>query len=119
FVVHRRELVDQIKETFRKSGVNLDLVEFGMVQTVTRRLDKTLRPDLIITDESHHVLAKSYLRIYEHFADVPKLGFTATPVRLNGSGLGDVNDYMITGQTVQWLIDNNRLSPFRYYAPNS
>lgn len=119
FVVHRRELVDQIKETFRKSGVNLNLVEFGMVQTITRRLEKTLRPDLIITDESHHVLAKSYLRIYEHFSDVPKLGFTATPVRLNGSGLGDVNDYMITGQTVQWLIDNNRLSPFRYYAPNS
>lgn len=120
FLVHRRELVEQIKDTFSKNNVNLSLVNFGMVQTIRNRIKKGTveTPNLIITDESHHSLAKSYKEIYEHFRDIPKLGFTATPVRLNGDGLGDVNDIMIEGQSVQWLIDNNRLSPFKYYAPN-
>ena len=67
----------------------------GMVQTITRRLDKTDPPALIITDENHHCLAASYKRIYEAFPDAYKVGVTATPVRLNGDGLGDVNDDLI------------------------
>src|SRR5690625_2491972 len=58
FLVHRRELIDQIKETFIKNSVDLDYVEFGMVQTIVRRLAKTTKPDLIIVDENHHSLAK-------------------------------------------------------------
>ena len=119
FLVHRRELIEQIKDTFTKSGVVMENVRFGMVMTIRNHIEKGTieRPDLIITDESHHALAKSYRIIYDYFKHVPKLGFTATPIRLNQDGLGDVNDFMITGQTVQWLIDNNRLSPFKYYAP--
>jgi len=118
FLVHRRELIDQIKETFAKNNVALELVEFGMVQTIVRRLDKTIKPDLIITDESHHAKAGSYKKIYEYFDGVPKLGFTATPIRLNGDGLGDVNDIMIEEVDVQYLINNQFLTPFRYFAPN-
>jgi len=70
----------------------MDLCQIGMVQTFTRRLKKLPKPALIITDENHHSLAQSYKRIYEHFSDVPRVGVTATPVRLNGDGLGDVND---------------------------
>lgn len=117
FLVHRRELIDQIRNTFSKNDVNLDLVEFGMVQTIKNKLDKIDKPDLIITDESHHAKAKTYMKIYEHFEDVLKLGFTATPVRLDGSGLSDVNDIMIEEVDVQYLIDNEFLSPFRYFAP--
>jgi len=117
FLVHRRELIDQIKNTFKMNGVNLDLVHFGMVQTVVRRLDKMQKPDLIITDENHHSLAASYKKIYEHFSDVLRLGFTATPIRLNGSGLGDVNDILIEEVSAKWLIENNFLAPYKYYAP--
>src|SRR5699024_9602948 len=95
FLVHRRELIDQIRGTFIANEVNLDYVEFGMVQTIVRRLDKTKKPSLIIVDENHHSLAKSYRKIFDYFSDVPLLGFTATPIRLNGSGLGDVNDVLI------------------------
>ena len=42
---------------------------------------------------------------------------TATPRRLNGSGLGDVNDKLIVGVSTKWLIDNGYLSPYDYYAP--
>lgn len=117
FLVHRKELIDQIKGTFQKNNVNLDLVQFGMVQTIVRRLDKISKPNLIITDENHHGLAKSYRKIYDHFSDVLRLGFTATPIRLNGSGLGDINDILIEEVDASWLIENNYLSPYKYYAP--
>lgn len=117
FLVHRRELIDQIMATFNFVGVNLKLVEFGMVQTIVRKLDKIDKPQLIITDENHHGLAKSYRKIYDYFSDVPKLGFTATPVRLNGSGLGDINDKLIEEVDAKWLIENGYLSPYKYYAP--
>ena len=95
FLVHRKELIDQIKNTFEFHGVDMRYVLFGMVQTIVRKVDKIVKPKLIITDENHHSLAASYKKIYEYFSDVPRLGFTATPVRLNGSGLGDVNDLLI------------------------
>lgn len=117
FLVHRKELIDQIKGTFEKHGVDLQFVLFGMVQTIVRKMDKIKKPSLIITDENHHSLAKSYKTIYEYFDGVPRLGFTATPIRLNGSGLGDVNDLLLEGVSVEWLIENKRLSPYRYYAP--
>jgi superfamily II DNA or RNA helicase len=117
FLVHRKELIDQIRNTFEKNEVNLNLVEFGMVQTVVRRLDKTAKPALIITDESHHGLAASYQSIYDYFKDVLRLGFTATPIRLNGSGLGNINDILIEEVDAEWLIENHFLSPYKYFAP--
>ncbi|MEG0285031.1 MAG: DEAD/DEAH box helicase family protein [Vagococcus sp.] len=117
FLVHRKELLDQIKGTFSKVGVDFRFVTFGMVMTIVNKLDKIPKPDLIITDENHHGLASSYKKIYEYFSDVKRLGFTATPIRLNGSGLGDVNDALIEGPSVKWLIENNRLAPYEYYAP--
>lgn len=117
FLVHRKELIDQIKSTFIKNGVDIRYVEFGMVMTVVRRLEKTVKPQLIIVDENHHSLAKSYRKIFDYFSDVPLLGFTATPIRLNGSGLGDVNDILIEEVNAKWLIENNYLSPYKYYAP--
>jgi len=117
FLVHRRELIDQIKSTFIKNSVNLDYVEFGMVQTIVRRLEKTKKPNLIIVDENHHSLANSYRKIFDYFSDVLRLGFTATPIRLNGSGLGDINDILIEEVNAKQLIENNFLSPYKYYAP--
>lgn len=117
FLVHRRELIDQIHGTFQKNEVNMDLVHFGMVQTVVRRLEDMPKPSLIITDENHHALAKSYRKIYDYFDDVLRLGFTATPIRLNGEGLGDVNDLLIEEVDAEWLIENGFLSPYKYYAP--
>lgn len=117
FLVHRKELVDQIRETFQSNNVDMQYVYLGMVQTVVRRLDKLKEPQLIITDENHHGMAASYRKIYDHFSDVKRIGFTATPVRLNGSGLGDVNDILIEEVDAKWLIDNGYLSPYKYYAP--
>ena len=116
FLVHRKELIDQIKNTFIKNGVDIEYVTFGMVQTVINKLDKIPYPSLIITDENHHAKANTYKKIYEHFSDVLRIGFTATPIRLNGEGLKEVNDILIPSVSVQWLIDNQFLAPFDYYT---
>ena len=118
FLVHRRELVEQIVNTFVAWGVDMSLCDVMMVQTASRRIDKIQKPSLIMTDENHHSLAASYRKIYEKFPDVLRVGVTATPVRLNGSGLADVNDKLIVGVTAKWLIDNKCLAPYDYYAPN-
>lgn len=118
FLVHRRELVDQIIGTFCRWGVDMRYCDVMMVQTATRRRKKLTRPDLIMTDENHHSLAVSYRNIYEHFPDVLRVGVTATPVRLNGDGLGDVNDKLIIGVSAKWLIEHQCLAPYDYYAPN-
>ncbi|EPN7916401.1 helicase, partial [Listeria monocytogenes] len=59
FLVHRKELIDQIRNTLTMNDVDMNFVNLGMVQTVVRRLEKTSEPALIIIDESHHVLANS------------------------------------------------------------
>lgn len=117
FLVHRRELVDQIRQTFYDWGVDLSLCRVEMVQTACRRINRMHVPRLIITDENHHCLASSYRKIYDAFPDAQCLGVTATPVRLNGGGLGDVNDRLVLGVSAKWLIENNHLAPYEYYAP--
>lgn len=117
FLVHRKELCDQIRATFKWWGVDMDLCNIMMVQTASRRLERMEKPALIITDENHHSKAASYKKIYEHFSDSYRVGVTATPVRIDGSGLGDVNDDLIVGVSAKWLIENKCLAPYDYYAP--
>ncbi len=118
FLVHRRELCEQIENTFRQWGVDMSRCRVMMVQTAARRLDKITPPSLIITDENHHSTADTYKKVYEAFPDAYRAGVTATPVRLDGSGLADVNDELIIGVSAKWLIENHCLSPYDYYAPS-
>lgn len=117
FLVHRRELCDQIKRTFYSWGVDMSLCEVNMVQTASRRVSRMPEPSLIITDENHHCLAGGYRKIYDAFPHARRVGVTATPIRLNGGGLGDVNDLLIEGPDARWLIENDFLAPYDYYAP--
>jgi superfamily II DNA or RNA helicase len=52
-----------------------------------------------------------------NYYDTFTVGFTATPVRLDGKPLGDIFDTLIEGVDTQWLIDHGRLAPYEYYAP--
>lgn len=119
FIVHRVEIVEQVKATFKAQGVNMNLCHVGMVQTITRRLDKLHKPMVILVDEAHHVLAESYMRILKAFPAAIKLMFTATPYRMSGQGFEDVADVLIEGKQVPWLIENKRLSPVEYFAPKA
>ncbi|MDW4214050.1 DEAD/DEAH box helicase family protein [Staphylococcus saprophyticus] len=120
FIVHRRELVSQIKGTFIANDVDMNLCHVGMVQTVANRIKKNNEPTpaIILVDEAHHSLAKTYTNIFEHFPNAYVYGFTATPWRMSNKGFTDVFEELILGKSVQWLIDNERLAPFKYYSKN-
>lgn len=118
FLVHRKELVDQIKNTFSWWGVDMERCDVMMVQTASRRIQKIIPPQLIITDEGHHSVSSSYRVVYEAFPSAQRISFTATPVRLDGSGLADVNDRLVVGVSAKWLIENHYLAPYDYYAPS-
>ena len=135
-VVHRQELVRQTQKTFVKWGVVMELTRVGMVQTLWRQVkrggtvnvgDTTHKhhshhtevkaPQVIIIDEAHHALAKSYRTIVDAFPGAIVLMFTATPYRLSGAGMGEVADDLIQGLQVPELIKKGYLAPVKYFAP--
>ena len=95
FLVHRKELCQQITGTFSACGVDFSRCSVMMVQTACRRLGKLLKPNLIIVDECHHALSNSYLKVLKQCPGARVLGFTATPQRLGTGGLGEVFDKLI------------------------
>lgn len=116
FLAHRRELLDNIVETLNDNDVDLSKVIVLSAVMAKNRLATLPSVSLIVTDEGHHGKAKTYMDIYGHFKDVPRLGFTATPYRLNGEGFKDIYDEMVEGPTIQWLIDNKNLTPYRWFS---
>ena len=117
FLIHRKEVLDQAVNTFRNQGVNPDLLTAGMVQTLTRRVDKLAVPNVILVDEAHHALAKSYQRILKQFPKAIVLLFTATPHRTGRMQLDQIADDIIIGQSIHELTDKGFLAPFRYFQP--
>ena len=117
FLIHRKEVLDQAVKTFNKQGVNSDLLTAGMVQTLTRRVDKLPTPSVILVDEAHHALAKSYQRILKQFPKAIVLLFTATPHRTSRIQLDQIADDIIVGQSIHELTEKGFLAPFRYFQP--
>lgn len=115
-LVHRIELCEQLQETFINWGCDMSKVDIMMVQTASRRLNKLPDYTFILTDESHHSPSNTYQKIYNYFNKAKRIGLTATPAH-NEKGISVAHDKLIVGVSVQWLIDNKYLSPFRYYAP--
>lgn len=116
FFVHRQELVKQIKDSFKQQGVDLNHCTIMTVGKVANRLKILPKPNLIIVDESQHSRAKTYLKIFGYYNDVPRLGFTGSPWRLSGKGFKDIYSAMIEGPTTKWLIEHHKLAPFTVYG---
>lgn len=117
FLIHRKEILDQAVKTFNEQGVKMSLTTMGMVQTLTRRVDKLPTPDVILVDEAHHALAKSYQRILKQFPKAIVLLFTATPHRTGRMQLDQIADDIIVGQSIHELTEKGFLAPFRYFQP--
>jgi len=96
FVTHRKEIADQTAKTFQKMGMRFGVImtktncrpmsniQIGMVQTIARRLDNLVPPDLIVFDEAHHTAANQWQAIYDAYPKAFKVGLSATPARLDG-----------------------------------
>lgn len=116
FFVHRKELVNQIKDSFIKQDVDLRYCTILTVGKVANRLNILPKPNLIIVDESQHSRARTYRKIFDFYSDVPRLGFTGSPWRLSGKGFKDIYSAMVLGPTTKWLIENKKLAPFTVYG---
>ena len=114
-LTHRRELLEQTGHLFRENGID---ARIEMILTEANRLGQYERPSLIITDEAHLSRSNSWMKVLDYY-NTHTVGFTATPIRLDGKPLGDIYDSLVTGVSVKWLIDNNRLAPYEYYAPTA
>ena len=112
-LTHRQELKEQTGRLFADNGIN---ARIEMILTEANRLGQYEKPSLIITDEAHLSRSNSWMKVLDYY-DTYTVGFTATPVRLDGKPLGDIYDELIIGVSVRWLIEQKRLAPYEYYAP--
>lgn len=70
---------------------------------------------LVVVDECHHAVAKSYASLLESMPDVPCLGLTATPWRLDGKPLGDVFDYLnVVAEAGELIADGHIMESVVY-----
>lgn len=131
FCVHRRELVKQSIRAFDQVGLNFGVISAGFledrrhlvqicsVQTLARRHHRFKKPRLIVWDETHHIAAKSWDTLHAAHPGAYNIGLTATPERLDGTGLAKWYSHMILGPSVEWLIENKFLAPYRLFAPGN
>ena len=127
-VAHRKELVSQIDETVRKfhsySASNasflLSSVKAMSIQWLMRHYDEIEEePGLIVIDEAHHALAKTYKEMWERFPKAKFLGLTATPCRLNGKGFTDLFDVLVQSWDVPEFISKGRLATYDFVSIKS
>ena len=127
-VAHRRELVSQIDETVRKfhsySASNtpslLSSVKAISIQWLMRHYDEIEEePGMIVIDEAHHALAKTYKEMWERFPKAKFLGLTATPCRLNGKGFTDLFDVLVQSWGVPEFISKGRLATYDFVSIKS
>ncbi|WP_228114781.1 DEAD/DEAH box helicase [Segatella copri] len=76
-------------------------------------------PGMIVIDEAHHALAKTYKKMWERFPKAKFLGLTATPCRLNGKGFTDLFDVLVQSWSVPEFISKGRLATYDFVSIKS
>ena len=127
-VAHRKELVSQIEETIKKfysysSSKNKSLlvsVKAMSIQWLARHYNEIEEePGMIVIDEAHHALAKTYKEMWERFPKAKFLGLTATPCRLNGKGFMDLFDVLVQSWNIPEFISKGRLATYDFVSIKS
>ena len=136
FVAHRREILQQAAESFRRvrgsdaygffdgdEKCTDEPVIFASVQTLGNERylnERYFSPDrfeYLIVDEFHHAVAKQYQRIVSYFTPRFMLGLTATPERMDGRSVYEICDYNVAYEVpLRDAINKGMLAPFRYFG---
>jgi DNA repair protein RadD len=129
FLAHLREILDDTTERLLEAGISYGSVrsnrssDYGQavqvmgVQTAVGR--RQLPPlDLLIIDECHLAVARSYQRVIEALGFPNLLGLTGTPQRLDGRGLREVFDVLVPTCSTLELVEEGLLVPIRMFNPN-
>lgn len=130
-VVHRRELVEQIRDTldtmlscpYSTLDTTSSLlsensrIKVMSIQWLSRHYqDMAEKPSLIVIDEAHHAVAKTYAEVMNAYPEARKLGVTATPCRLNKKGFTDLFDVLLQSWPTKKFIADGRLSLYDYMS---
>ena len=130
-VVHRRELVEQIKETLETmlncssstpdttTSLLLDdsRIKVMSIQWLSRHYQEMEEmPSLIVIDEAHHAVAKTYKEVMDAYPEAKKLGLTATPCRLTRRGFTDLFDVLLQSWSAKKFIADGWLSLYDYMS---
>ena len=119
-VAHRRELVEQIKATIKRMKMDSRNITVESIQTISRRIDALdFIPSLVVIDEAHHALAKTYKMMWDAWPDARFLGLTATPCRLNGKGFTDLFDVLVQSWDIPTFIKEKWLSIYDFVSIKS
>lgn len=131
FICHRQELILQTAKTFAKNGMTVSYIANGYrynpmcriqicgIDTLKNRYLKLPVPDMCIWDEAHHVGAAGWAKVMDHYETTFHVGLSATPQRLDGKGLKQWFDDLITEVSVAELIELGYLSDYIMYAPST
>ena len=144
-VAHRVELIGQISKTLDDFGVPHGIIDrttvdldritaehqviVASIQTLSRRIKNNykdnelngfhelkFKPEVVIVDEAHHAVAKTYRLLWDKWPEAKFLGLTATPCRLNQTGFTDLFDRLLESYSIQTFIDRGWLSDFEYVS---
>lgn len=79
---------------------------------------KTLpEADMVIFDEARHFVASEWGKIAGAYGRSLRIGLDATPVRNDGTSMGDLFDAMVCGPTINELTERGFLVPSTVFAP--
>ena len=127
-VAHRIELIEQTGAFLSHFGIDYGVIAGGKrpakfkrvmvasVQTLSKNLDVDLTPALVVIDEAHHALAKTYQMLWTAWPEAKFLGLTATPYRMSGDGFTDLFEVLVDSWSVKQFIADGWLSPYDYYS---
>lgn len=125
FLAMRREQIEQAFDKLVQYGVSPDKmgtiladeaivrsnpsapIQIASLMTLLRRnlkQDEMPGADVLVIDECHHSVAKSYEAVLKLYPEAEVLGLTATPMRYDGRGLNDAGfEAIVVGATTMQL----------------
>lgn len=130
WITHREELAMQAHAAILEAtGIDAPIIMASVVPSVVPSvviasvatlINRTFEfePQLIIIDECHHAAADTWQSILARFHGARRIGLTATPIRADGVGLGDIFDDIYTVCDADTLIHDGYLVPMRIFAGN-
>lgn len=111
----RAKIAHRVLSAGRKFPLDGVQCLLAMSQTLVRRLSSEMfsewTPDLIIVDEAHKLI-EQHRKVLENWP-CPVIGFTATPVRLDGKPLSALWPVLVCGPTIKSLQRQGFLVPCR------
>ena len=128
FLAHLKEILNDTSERLLEAGISHGNIRSGRsadysqpvqvisVQTAAKR-DRLPPLDMLIIDECHLAVARSYVTAHEGFGRPIILGLTATAQRLDGRPLGEMFDLLVPTCSTAQLIEEGLLVPVRLFAP--